>query len=123
MNQVRNRPFHLGFGALGILLAIASAIGLLRYTDWSIYSVWLVAAGIATFSLFGMDKGLAKLGRGRIPELVLHLFGLAGGFVGGWLGMWLFRHKTNWREHYLFPLILIAATVLHGAIIFQLWRS
>ncbi len=58
---------------------------------------------------------MAKLGRLRVPEKVLHLAALAGGFAGGWLGMWVFNHKTRKP---VFRQVLIVSTVLWAFLAF-----
>lgn len=47
---------------------------------------------IVTLSLFGLDKMQTIDGGFRVPEIMLHLTALAGGWPGGVLGMLLFRH-------------------------------
>ncbi|MFO7619020.1 MAG: DUF1294 domain-containing protein [Thermoplasmata archaeon] len=60
---------------------------------------WVLAyaltINLAALALFGIDKGRARKGHGRISEASLFLVSLAGGAVGGILGMWMFRHKTR----------------------------
>ena len=65
---------------------------------------------IVTFFWYGFDKGQSKRAGLRVPEMVLHLLALAGGFPGGWLGRLFFHHKTR-KDAFL--VILILATVLH----------
>ena len=56
-----------------------------------------------------------------MPEIVLNVMTLAGGFPGAWVGRFLFRHKTNLREHSTMFAILVAATLLHGGRCVYLW--
>ncbi len=98
----------------------AAVVGVITYgvlfyaTGLSLYIIWLIALGLATFMLYGFDKLEARrFGEGaknRVPERLLHLLALLGGFGGGWLGMFLFWHKIRkiW-----FWVVLIAATALH----------
>ena len=67
------------------LIGIAVAAALIFYTagDMSLYLLWLVSTGVVTFVLYGFDKMQAKYDGGRVPEIVLHLLALAGGFAGG----------------------------------------
>lgn len=78
----------------------------------SLYPLWLAGTGIVTFLLYGFDKMQAKRNAGRVPEIVLHLLVLAGGFFGGWTGRFAFRHKTRKP---VFLIALILATALHVA--------
>jgi uncharacterized membrane protein YsdA (DUF1294 family) len=60
----------------------------------------------------GVDKWKAKNHRWRIPERVLFLTALLGGFVGSNLGMQLFRHKTKHVKFVVgMPAICIIETI------------
>jgi uncharacterized membrane protein YsdA (DUF1294 family) len=60
-------------------------------------SVYL-ALSLATFLIYAWDKSAAKAGRSRTPEMLLHLFGLAGGWPGALLAQQWLRHKSRKRE-------------------------
>jgi uncharacterized membrane protein YsdA (DUF1294 family) len=77
---------------------------------WQVYLIWLAAASLVTFVLYGWDKAKARANGWRVPEAVLHLLALAGGFLGGWFGRSLFHHKT---QKISFLLVLLIATILH----------
>ena len=53
-----------------------------------------------TFLAYGRDKGLAKRGEWRIPEIQLHTLELLGGTIGAILGQKIFHHK-NKKKTYL----------------------
>ena len=55
--------------------------------------VWFGVLSAFTLLLFGWDKGMAKLGRRRIPEASLLFACLAGGAAGGLAGM-----RGTWRN-------------------------
>ena len=59
--------------------------------------IWMGTVSVLALLLFGWDKGMARLGRRRIPELALWWAALMGGGVGAALGMGLFRHKIRKR--------------------------
>lgn len=101
---------------LGLIGAAVLFILLLLITDWPIWLIWLIALSVITFVLFGVDKALAKAGRGRIPEIVLHAFTLLGGFPGQLLGRLLFRHKINASRHPAFNIVLVASILLWAAL-------
>jgi uncharacterized membrane protein YsdA (DUF1294 family) len=86
--------------------------------DQNGYAVWLVAWGIATFVTYGLDKTLARLGWWRVPEILLHILSVVGGFAGGWLGMFVFWHKVRKTS---FWIVLLASTAVHGAIVYWLY--
>lgn len=105
---------------LGILGVVALAAGLLIiWLDpvW-LLPVWWLIAGAVTFAYYGYDKAQARRGGWRVPESILHLLALAGGFLGGWAGMAAFHHKT--RE-LLFKIVLGLAAVLQLGLALWLW--
>ena len=106
----RNRAYTIGV----IVLGAAIFAGLLLLTKLNWYIDWLIGWSIAAFLLYGIDKAQAKLGGWRVPEILLHLVVLIGGFIGGWLGMFVFRHKT---QKPIFKVVLAIATVI-GIVLF-----
>jgi uncharacterized membrane protein YsdA (DUF1294 family) len=82
------------------------------------YAVWLIAWSIATFATYAMDKLLARLGWWRVPEILLHILAVVGGFAGGWLGMLIFWHKVRKTS---FWVILFVSTLIHGAAVYWLY--
>jgi uncharacterized membrane protein YsdA (DUF1294 family) len=83
---------------------------------WYLYWIWLAAANIITFVLFGIDKAQSKVGGWRVPEVSLHLLALSGGFAGGWTGRSIFHHKT---KKGIFIFVLSVSTVIH--LVLVLW--
>lgn len=76
-------------------------------------SISTMAFGIinfATWTVFILDKVLAIAGWTRVPEVVLHTFGLAGGGVGGVFGMLSAWHKIRKTKF----LITFAASSVGG---------
>lgn len=71
-------------------------------------AIYLLAASLAAFALFAIDKRQAERGGSRIPEAVLLGVGLAGGAPGALLGMHLFHHKTR-RAYFCWGLWLFLA--------------
>ena len=107
MNPKRN-PF-LFYGVVFFGLALILAAVAYYVTQWILFWVWLLSAGVATVVAYGYDKLQAAQGSWRVPEMVLHLLSLAGGFLGGWAGMLGFRHKT---QKTVFTVVLALATVV-----------
>ena len=103
------RTFFLIVAAVGI--AATSAI-LWKFGGKMLpfYPFWLLCSGIVTFLFYGYDKRQSCKGEWRVPELVLHLLSLMGGFIGGYFGRRVFRHKT---QEPLFLAIIILSAVLH----------
>jgi len=90
----------LVFGAL-MLLAV------LYFLKPNLLIAWWLSWGLVTFGLYGYDKAQAKMGGGRVPEIVIHAFTMGGGFLGAWAGRFLFHHKTRKP---LFLIILLTST-------------
>lgn len=78
-----------------------------------LYPLWLICLSIVTFLFYGYDKLQSRWEGWRVPELVLHLLSLAGGFAGGYLGRGLFRHKT---KEPLFLAVIILSALLHAGL-------
>jgi uncharacterized membrane protein YsdA (DUF1294 family) len=111
--------YRLIFGLVAsILSGLVLALAVLQLS-LPFYTAWVVALALTTFLLYGLDKRLAQSGRQavRVPELVLNLLALAGGFAGAWAGRHLFRHKTNLERHRGMFIVLVLSTLLHGLFI------
>ena len=88
--------------------------------DWHLYGIWLVAASIITFLVYGLDKAQSRTSGWRVPEAILHWLALAGGFPGGWAGRALFRHKT---QKAMFVFVLAISTIIHLGLVYWLFIS
>ncbi len=113
----------IGFG----VLAAVGVIALYRYLQENVllpeYFLWLtVTSAVAAFYYF-LDKQLSKSKHFtlRIPELVLNLLAVIGGFPGVWLGRVVFNHKTNIRRHTGMFVILVLSTLFHCAAIYLIF--
>ena len=80
------------------VLAFVLTILLWQGIDLDFLLSWIIAITLVTFGAFGLDKAMAKAGRGRIPETVLLALTFAGGTVGALLGRYMFNHKTSKRS-------------------------
>lgn len=106
---------------LGLFILCVLLGTLLFTTQWSFYWIWLIAINITTFLLFGLDKGLAKTARNiRVPEIVLHLYTLAGGIVGQPVGRLVFRHKISREKRGMFNIALVVAILLQAGLTYLL---
>ena len=52
------------------------------------------ALSLLTFAVYAADKRAAKSAAGRVPESVLHLLELLGGWPGAWVAQQVVRHKS-----------------------------
>ena len=94
----------IAFG-LGILVLLA----ILYFFKPDIYISWLLAWSVVAFGLYGYDKAQAKIGGGRVPEFVLQIVTLIGGWPGAWAGRFIFHHKTRKPA---FLIVLVISTIL-----------
>lgn len=108
---------YLVFGLLGAGLGAVPFLLVYSGTGWNPYAVWLGAWSLSAFVLYAVDKALSKAGRLRVPEAILNLLAVVGGFPGCWAGMFAFHHKSNRGKHPIMWLILAASTVGHAALI------
>jgi uncharacterized membrane protein YsdA (DUF1294 family) len=119
MNKARF--IQIGYYVLSLVLIALVYLIFKATTGWHGYVLWLVALNLITFLVYGIDKGMAKSAVPvRVPENLLHLLALLGGFIGGWVGMFAFRHKINWRAHPFFPIILGTSTIIHSLLIYNI---
>ena len=113
MDQATLAASLYGIVLIGIVILLYAFI--FPATEWPPYVVWLISWSIATFIIYGIDKGLAQAHFLRAPEIVLHIAALVGGFAGGWLGMFVWWHKVRKT---VFWVVLSISTVLHAGIIY-----
>lgn len=118
-----SRSFFV-FGILALVGTVVLFLVLESTTEWPWYWNWIIAASGLAFIFYGIDKASAKAGGWRVPETVLHLMALGGGFVGALLGMLVFRHKSNFQAHPLFiPMIVLGGALWGGVIYWLLTRA
>lgn len=99
------------WGPLGLLL-LAPGGALIRtaFPEHTLAAgVAAVAASGLTYLLYAEDKQRAQLGVWRIPESVLQLGALGGGWPGAFAAQRRLRHKTA-KPRFLFVFWLIVAT-------------
>ena len=79
----------------------------------NILLIYLLAANIVTFVVFGIDKYKAKRGLWRVPEASLLTMAVIGGSIGAWLGTKVWHHKTLHKKFkYGIPLIIALQAAL-----------
>ena len=105
--------YYVLFGLISAALAAFLYPFIYNNTDWNPYPVWIAALSAVTWVIYGLDKLLSKMGSLRVPERLLNLLAMLGGFPGGWLGMFIFHHKTNTREHPSVWITLMLSTLGH----------
>lgn len=111
--------YFLIFGTVDFVLFAYFYATFNQHTNWAPYFVLLGALTLLTFINYGVDKGLSKIGRVRIPELLLNVLTALGGFLGAWMGMGLFNHKTNSKQHRTMWIVLVVSTLVHALFIYR----
>lgn len=76
-----------------VLVAVISI--LLWWLGLPALYAYLIGVNAVAMLLYGYDKRQAIVGRGRVPEMILHLAALVGGSPGALIAQLLFRHKTK----------------------------
>lgn len=114
----RRFRYQMNATLLGVVITAVLLLALTFTTTWSFYFTWVLSLSVTTFSLFGLDKSLAVANQKRVPEIVLHLFTLMGGFVGQAVGRAVFRHKISREKRVVFNVMLLLAVALHAGIIY-----
>ena len=75
--------------------------------------LYLLAANLLTFALYGIDKWKAKKNAWRISEKALFIAAVPGGSLGAIAGMKVFHHKTKHRYfRFGIPAILVLQIAL-----------
>lgn len=75
---------------------------------------------LLTYAVYAHDKAAARRRRRRVPERVLHLLALLGGWPGAWLAQRLLRHKSRKLR---FQLVFWLTVLLNLAVIVLLARA
>lgn len=83
---------------------------------FEILTFWLLLSGAVGFFLMGIDKSRAAHGEWRIPEKVLFIAALVGGWLGTALGSEVFHHKTSKLS------FLVVLYAIVGLWLLALWR-
>jgi uncharacterized membrane protein YsdA (DUF1294 family) len=123
----RRSPYQVHFLAAG-LLTLAGTVALWYFLsrphgDWPHWlACWLLSVNVVAFGYYGLDKGRARSGARRVPEVVLHTLTAAGGSLGSYAGMQCFRHKTvKGKFLIVFWCIVVLQVLLILLIIQRLW--
>ena len=104
--------YSIGLFVLAFILTLLLWQGI----DLDFLLSWLIAITLVTFGAFGLDKGMAKAGRARIPESVLLALTFAGGTVGALLGRYMFNHKTSKKSFRAkFWVVVVIQIIVIGA--------
>ena len=81
----------------------------LHWTN-TVYLAATAVMSLIAFCAMGWDKRRARLAKRRIPEHVLHMFELLGGWPGSLIGQRTFHHKTR---KLMYQSVFWAAVAMH----------
>ena len=77
---------------------------------------------VVCFAAYGVDKRQAANGGRRVPERILHILTLLGGWPGALLGQRQFRHKTKKLSYLIvFWFVVILHVVIVGTAMYVLF--
>ena len=97
------------FSLIALILSVMVLLAVIYFVKLPFFWAWMLAWSVVTFGLYGYDKAQSRIGGGRVPEIVLHIITLVGGWPGAWMGRFVFRHKTRKP---IFFVVLILSTIL-----------
>ena len=93
MNKEKN---HISlFLKLMISLPFAFSAYLIIKRDTPLPMLVYGVMGVASFAMYGMDKKRAMNSKWRIPEYILRIFDLLGGWPGAIVAQQTLRHKNR----------------------------
>src|SRR4051812_13299457 len=87
-----------------------------------VYLAVLLAMSIVTILVYWADKRRAEAGQRRVPEKVLHLLAVGGGWPGAWWAQRRLRHKTRKVPFQVaFWLLVVVHLAVVGAVAYLLF--
>ncbi|MHC4521796.1 MAG: DUF1294 domain-containing protein [Planctomycetota bacterium] len=114
--MARHQPKKTFFRIAAILVAVLSI--LLWWLGLPGLYAYLIGINAVTILLYGYDKRQAIVGRGRVPEVTLHLAALVGGTGGALLAQGLLRHKTR---KFAFRVVFVGIILLQCLVAVGYW--
>lgn len=108
-----SQPQSIGMARYGAwtLVLLPLLFSLLVASETLLPLILTVVMSAVAFVAMGVDKHLAQNGAARIPETLLHLFELSGGWPGSYVGQRHYAHKT--RKH-SYQLVFVIIVLIHA---------
>ena len=75
-----------------------------------LYLIFILVMSLITLIFYAVDKKKAEKHKWRIPEKVLLLLSLCGGFIGGMIALYGLRHKNR---HWYFVVVNFLSLIIH----------
>ncbi|HAV12629.1 MAG TPA: DUF1294 domain-containing protein [Opitutae bacterium] len=93
---------------LMIILPVLVVVRSFEQVVWYITVGYILVVSLITFGFYWHDKRQAQKKGQRIPEKVLHLLELIGGWPAAYLAQQQFRHKTSKRSYRILYWCIVA---------------
>jgi uncharacterized membrane protein YsdA (DUF1294 family) len=92
-------------------MIILPALVLVRSFDqvaWYITTGYILVISLITYGIYWHDRRQAQSSGQRIPEKILHLLELIGGWPAAFLAQQTLRHKTSKRSYQIVYWLIVA---------------
>lgn len=114
MNHSLAHPY-LFFSVFVVFLGLLAGGSAMYLFASPVGVAFLIGINVATFITLGFDKGFARRGAPRVPEMIFFTLALLGGVPGAIVGIHLLRHKNRKASFQLVLLLIVCVQLL-------LWR-
>jgi len=94
---------------LMIILPAVVVVQSFEQVVWYITVGYISLVSLITFGFYWHDKRQAQCSGPRIPEKVLHLLELIGGWPAAYIAQQTFRHKTSKRNYRIVYWLIVIA--------------
>jgi len=92
-----------------LVLPAAALVQSFSRVAWHFSISYLVIISSVTYAIYWHDKRRAQSSGWRIPENILHLLELAGGWPAAYLAQQVLRHKTKKRSYRIVYWLIVSS--------------
>lgn len=99
---------HLPIFLLIIIMPCLVVVRSFEHVIWYITVSYILGISLITLGFYWQDKRQAQRKGNRIPEKVLHLLELIGGWPAAYIAQQTLRHKTSKRSYRIIYWLIVA---------------